>query len=98
MTPEARILRFTKLEAARLGLRPVRLAFRAGVEGGWPDLMVLGPGGRVLFIETKRRGRSLAPLQEERRREIVEEYGHRYERVDSPERACQVLQDFADGE
>lgn len=37
---------------------------------GWPDRIVLWPGGRVDFVETKAPGERLRPLQEKRTRQL----------------------------
>lgn len=96
MTSEATILAHAKKTARAFGLRPVRLAFMRGVESGWPDLMILGPFGCVLFMETKRLGKPLTPVQAARRREIVEVYGHAYAKPDGREAVDRVLESFAE--
>lgn len=36
---------------------------RAALPKGWPDLTMIGPGGRVIFIECKRLGETPKPEQ-----------------------------------
>lgn len=55
----AKLVRFAK----QRGLTVIRLAFRAGVARGWPDLLVLAPGGQALFLEVKARGKKPTELQ-----------------------------------
>lgn len=68
-----------KLEHA-IEQQVVAIARRAGVEslkfqpigsGGWPDRVFLVPGGRPLFIEFKRPGEELRPLQCARRDQLM---------------------------
>ena len=96
MTKEARVLARAKAQAKAHGLRAIRMAMQRGVEGGWPDLVILGPNRGVLFMETKRRGKPLTPLQEERRREIVEDYGHLYSKPDTNEAVDHAIKGFAE--
>jgi hypothetical protein len=94
MTPEAKILAHAKRCAKAHGLRFVRLSLRQGVEVGWPDVMILGPNRRVLFMETKAPGEPLRPIQAERKREI-EFYGHDYCKPDSKAAVDKAVADFA---
>lgn len=50
----------------RLGLRALKLQRLPG----WPDRLVLLPGGSVVFCELKRPGQRLRKLQEQRRSEL----------------------------
>lgn len=93
MTSEANILKRAKTVAKDYGFVPIRCAFMPGVEGGWPDLMILGPNRSILFMETKRRGKNLTPLQKHRRRQI-EALGHFYVKPDSFEAVDEALAAF----
>ena len=96
MTSEANILKRAKTVAKDYGFVPIRCAFMPGVEGGWPDLMILGPGRSILFMETKRQGKKLTPLQARRRRQI-EDLGHFYVKCDSFESVERALARFEVG-
>lgn len=79
MTPEGKILAHAKRECKRLGLRFLRLSFGPGNETGWADVLVLGPigcDGQVLWMETKRRGKDLTPIQAYRREEVLVRGGY----------------------
>lgn len=39
-------------------------------DAGWPDVLFLVPGGRPLFMEFKRPGKDLEPLQAERKSDL----------------------------
>lgn len=43
---------------------------------GWPDRWLVGPGGRIVFVEWKRNGEEPEPLQA-RRIEQLKRRGHR---------------------
>jgi hypothetical protein len=49
----------------QLGIPSLLLELRR--DGGWPDVLFLIPGGRPLFMEFKRPGKDLEPLQVERK-------------------------------
>lgn len=53
--------RFCHLVNKRLGCLVVKLNFKGHY--GWPDRMVLAPGGRALFVELKHPGKKPNPLQ-----------------------------------
>lgn len=63
MTPEGKVLAAAKRTAHALGCMWLRLSFLPGVSVGWPDLLVLIPGGVVLFMECKAPGKKPTPLQ-----------------------------------
>lgn len=63
---EANLLRRITAEARKRGYGVIRLSLRPGVASGWPDLLILIPGGRALFVEVKRRGKAPTPLQKKR--------------------------------
>lgn len=96
MTPEAKILAHTKKECKRLGLRFFRNSPRQGVEGGWPDVIILGPVGGVgltLWLETKSPGKPLKPLQA-RRKEEIEERGGLAHKADNIHAVTFILERF----
>ena len=84
MTPEARILSRLKSAARLRGLRLVRLALMPGVEVGWPDTIIAGPGGRTLWVETKAPGKPLRPMQAHRRDALLA-LGQLYAKIDGVE-------------
>jgi hypothetical protein len=96
MTPEGRILAAVKRQSKALGLRMIRMAFLPGVEGGWPDVLILGPNRGALFIETKAPGQPLRRLQEHRAKEITA-MGHQFCKVDNVRQVYDVLAAFAEG-
>lgn len=63
MTGEAKVLAAAKRHAHGLGLMGLRLSFLPGVSVGWPDLLILFPGGVVLFMECKAAGKRPTPIQ-----------------------------------
>lgn len=58
---------------------------------GWPDRLLLTPGGRAMFMELKRPGESLRPLQRHVLQEL-QSMGHPAEEVDSVELFTKCLQ------
>lgn len=63
MEAEKTVLSAAVKHAKSLGCLTLRLSFRPGVSAGWPDLLVLGRGARVLFMECKATGKKASPLQ-----------------------------------
>lgn len=63
MTPEGQLLAKTVKFAQSKGASTVRLSFARGVARGWPDLLILLPGGQSMFMELKRPGAVPTPLQ-----------------------------------
>ena len=59
---------------------------RAGV----PDRLILFPGGRVVFVETKAPGKKLRPLQE-KRFEQLQNLGFRAVKIDSVEGVGELI-------
>ena len=53
---------------------------------GWPDRLLLGPGGQTVLVEVKAPGKRPEPLQDSRHRRL-RALGHRVEVVDSLEQA-----------
>lgn len=53
-------------EMARRGIHTLKLNLHGN--RGWPDRLVLVPGGTPVFIEFKRPGKTAEPLQESRHR------------------------------
>src|SRR5579864_8277828 len=66
MTPEGRLLKKVVAFATAHGVAHLRLSFARGVATGWPDLLLLIPGGRPLLLELKRPGAVPSPLQKHR--------------------------------
>ena len=86
MTPEARIQANTLAWASQRGVQAIRLSFRIGVASGWPDAMLLIPGGKPLFIEFKRPGALPSTLQAHRIK-VLRELGYACEVCDSRDSA-----------
>lgn len=79
-------------EARRAGF----LCLKLNVSGtrGWPDRLLIGPGGLVRFVELKRgRGAALSPIQERVRREIRSR-GAEYIRVDTMKKISLALRKY----
>ncbi|MGH7179597.1 MAG: VRR-NUC domain-containing protein [Tepidisphaeraceae bacterium] len=91
---EAAILRRVKLACLTFGLVMIRMSFRPGVAAGWPDVLVLGPGGNSLFVETKAPGKLLRPIQKVRARALVD-FEHGFCKLDSVEEVDAALRRFA---
>lgn len=66
MGKEAAVLAAAKKTAHALGCLWLRLSFLPGVSVGWPDLLILIPGGFVLFMECKAAGKKPTPMQQHR--------------------------------
>lgn len=94
MTPEGKVVAAAKKAAKDCGVVFIRLSFGRGVATGWPDIEILGPGGRSLWMECKRRGKDATPMQLERKR-ILEAYGHMWVKPDTPEQAREHVIAFA---
>jgi hypothetical protein len=72
MTPEGRLLASIKKYCNEQGIQLIRLAFRQGMETGWPDLCVLIPGGKPLFMELKAPGKKTTARQLYKIRQLAE--------------------------
>lgn len=73
------------------GCRAYKLIFLAG--RGFPDRTILCPGGRVFFIEFKRKGKKLSPTQLPVKR-TLESLGFEYYVCDTKGQAEQILNEF----
>lgn len=51
---------------------------------GFPDRILIGPDGRIAFVETKRPGKGLEPLQK-MQRDRLRRQGHLCEKIDHPD-------------
>ena len=60
---------------------------------GVPDRIVLLPDGRMAFVEVKRPGEKMRPLQLRRKRQI-EELGFKVYCLDDPEKVEEVLNEI----
>jgi hypothetical protein len=61
--PEAKLLRETQRYATAHGVPCIRLVFHRGIAAGWPDLLLLIPGGKPLWLELKAPTGKLTALQ-----------------------------------
>ena len=61
---------------------------------GVPDRLILLPGGRMVFAETKAPGKTLRPLQRRRKRQL-EALGFRVYVIDSTEQIGGVLDELS---
>jgi len=71
-----------KVTAARLK--------RMGVTPGWPDMMFFNRGGKVCFLELKRKGNTLTEAQAELA-DFLRGAGHGYEVTDDFRKAVETL-------
>ena len=60
---------------------------------GFPDRTTLCPGGRILFIEFKRKGKPSSPLQIKCRK-LLESFGFEYHVCDKLGQAEKILDEF----
>lgn len=60
---------------------------------GWPDRLVLLPGGEPLFLELKRPGGTVEPLQEHRHQQL-QQLGYRVRVVDNVDHAVRTVLRF----
>ena len=74
--------------AKKKGCLAIKLVFLSG--RGWPDRTVLLPGGRIFFIEFKRKGKKPSPKQEQWKN-ILEKLGFTYYVCDEPGQAEDLL-------
>jgi len=71
-------------------IKTIRMVFRQGAAAGWPDTLVLLPGGRPAFIEFKRPGKEPTAKQWEKI-EWLRENGYRVEWFDDADEAKEWL-------
>jgi hypothetical protein len=90
---EKQILAHVKKFSKELGLYALRVSMRPGVEAGWPDNLIFGPG-HVLGLETKSPGKKATPLQLERAKTMVA-YGQYWAKCDSKHDVEFTLTNFA---
>lgn len=57
---------------------------------GWPDRLVLARDGKVIWVELKRPGGKVSPLQDKTHKEMAE-WGHHVHVIDSKEGIDDVL-------
>lgn len=95
MTPEGRVLAALRAAARSHGLGFLRLALQPGVGAGWPDALIIGRGGHVLWVEAKAPGKTVRPAQAARLRYLWGE-GHDAVVVDSVDAAREALDEFAE--
>lgn len=69
------------------------LKFTSPGTAGVPDRIVLIPGGRILFVELKKPGEKLRPLQEKRKKDF-ENLGFKVEVVDTIQRIEEVCHEI----
>jgi hypothetical protein len=67
---ESTIEAYLRDEVRKLGGRAIKITSQGS--RGWPDRVVVFPGGCVEFIELKRPGGQPTPLQTKRWRQLVE--------------------------
>lgn len=60
---------------------------------GMPDRMLLMPGGRIAFVETKAPGETLRPLQRKRKKQL-EALGFKVYVIDRPEKITEILEEI----
>lgn len=71
-------------------IKTIRMVFRQGAAAGWPDTLVLLPGGRPAFIEFKRPGKKPTAKQREKI-EWLEDNGYRVAWFDNEDEAKEWL-------
>lgn len=89
--PEANIENAYVKHAKKKGCKSFKLVLLAG--RGWPDRTNLCTGGRIFFIEFKRKGKTLEPKQILVRR-MLEGLGFEYHMCDEIGQAEQILDLF----
>jgi hypothetical protein len=66
------------------------LKFSIPGRAGMPDRIVLLPGGRIVFVELKRPGKNLRPLQKKRFKQL-RDLGFRAVKIDSVKSVGELL-------
>ena len=92
MTPEGKELKAFKAFLKAAGLSTIRLALMPGVERGWPDTVVLLPGGMALWIELKAPAKTPNPTQVVKL-ERLSELGFVARFFDNAPEACEFVYD-----
>lgn len=82
-----------KLKAGAKKMGCKALKFSSPFETGWPDRIVLLPGGKVKWAETKSTGKGLSPRQEVVHKEL-ESLGHDVSIVDDQKSLDKFLNDL----
>lgn len=90
MTPEGRLLNRVVKLSQKLGVNAIRLSLRIGVTAGWPDLLLLIPGGRPYFLELKAPGKYPTPLQMHRL-SLLKDAGYDVLVADNFDAACSAI-------
>lgn len=75
-------------QCKKLRLQTLKLHIR--FTRGWPDRLVLLQGGKILWVELKRPGGKVSPLQEKKHKEMAA-WGHHVYVIDSKEGIDNVL-------
>ena len=73
------------------------LKFSSATQTGYPDRLLLFPGGRQIWVEVKSKGRHPTRLQATRIR-ALRDIGHRVEICDSRARAAEIIRTITDKE
>lgn len=69
------------------------LKFNIPGRAGMPDRLILFPGGRVIFVETKAPGKGLRPLQVLRFKQL-QDLGFKVFKIDSMESIGELLDEI----
>jgi hypothetical protein len=88
---ESAVLRALKAQARAAGFEFIRMSFRPGVAGGWPDTAIIADKGITLWVETKRPGKPLEPLQKFRAEQLLGK-SHLYMKVDTIEGVAAAIE------
>lgn len=78
-------------QALKLKCKAVKLVYLN--KKGWPDRTVICPGGKIFFIEFKRKGKKPTPTQIAVRL-MLESFGFEYHVCDKIGQAENILEDF----
>lgn len=89
--PEIKIENKFVSYAKQKGCKALKLVFLVG--RGFPDRTVLCPGGQIFFIEFKKKGKKLSPMQEEVKIRLVG-FGFSYFVCDRIGQAEKILERF----
>lgn len=89
-TEEGKIQAASIKHANSEGIRTIRFYFGPGIQTGWPDVMFLGYGGKILFIEFKAPGKLPTPKQEIKIK-LLRELGFEVAVCDSVDKAKKAI-------